>query len=169
MIALLALGLAAMTVCLALQAGAAAVASRHFATVAGRPLGPNPRLYVFRQFATLMLVLIAGNIVQVLVWALLYHTLDVLPDFETAAYFSGVTFTSLGYGDVVLPRQARLLAPLQAANGLIMFGISTALFFAAIDSVTRKWIAKRQLPQGDEAPGNLAARNPDIGHSIAPK
>lgn len=142
MILLLLLGLGVMTVCLALQAGAAAVASRYFAAIAGRPLGPNPRFYVFRQFATLMLVLMAGNLVQILVWAALYAALDAFPDFETAAYFSGVTFTSLGFGDVVLPRRVRLLAPLQAANGLIMFGISTAMFFAAIDSVTRKWINK---------------------------
>lgn len=165
MIALLAIGLATMTVCLAFQAGSAAVASRHFAAISGRPMGPHPRIYVFRQFATLMLVLMTGNIVQVLVWAALYDALDVFPDFETAAYFSGVTFTSLGFGDVVLPRQVRLLAPLQAANGLIMFGISTALFFAAIDSVTRKWIAKRQLDPGDKAPGykdDQSTKNHDI-------
>jgi hypothetical protein len=143
-IALLATGLAAMVVCLALQAAAAAFAARHFARVAGAPMGPHPRFYVYRQFATLMLLLMAGNIVQVLVWALLYVIIDVFPDFETALYFSGVTFTSLGFGDVVLPRQVRLLAPLQAANGLIMFGISTALFYAAIDSVTRKWIERRR-------------------------
>jgi CBS domain containing-hemolysin-like protein len=59
-------------------------------------------------------------------------------------YFSGVTFTSLGYGDVVLPRQVRLLAPLQAANGLMMFGISTALFIACVETVTRRWASRRQ-------------------------
>lgn len=139
MIVLLLTGLAVMIVCLALQAGAAAFASRHLAAVANRPLGPNPRFYVFRQFATLMLVLMAGNILQILAWAALYYAQDAFPDFETALYFSGVTFTSLGFGDVVLPRPMRLLAPLQAANGLIMFGISTAMFFAAIESVTRKW------------------------------
>jgi Ion channel len=42
-----------------------------------------------------------------------------------------VTFTSLGYGDVVLNGRMRLLAPLQAANGLMMFGITTAVFIAA--------------------------------------
>ena len=56
-------------------------------------------------------------------------------------YFSGVTFTSLGYGDMLLEGRIRLLAPLQAANGLNMFGITTALFIAAVQQVTAKWIA----------------------------
>ncbi|MDB5376462.1 MAG: hypothetical protein JWR00_908 [Rubritepida sp.] len=59
-------------------------------------------------------------------------------------YFSGVTFTSLGYGDVVLQGRTRLLAPLQAANGLMMFGITTALFIAAVQQATAKWIAARR-------------------------
>ena len=54
-------------------------------------------------------------------------------------YFSGVTFTSLGYGDVVLDGRMRLLAPLQAANGLMMFGITTALFIAAVQHAIGKW------------------------------
>ena len=82
-----------------------------------------------------------GNIVQVAFWALLYRLLGAFPDFETAMYFSGVTFTSLGYGDVVLDGGMRLLGPLQAANGLMMFGITTALFISAVQQVTAKWIA----------------------------
>jgi hypothetical protein len=148
MIALLAIGLGTIVVCLGLQAAATALAVRHFVAIADRPIGPLPRVYVFRQFAALMLMLMVGNIIQVLVWAGVYTTLSAFADFETSLYFSGVTFTSLGFGDVVLPRPLRLLAPLQAANGLIMFGISTALFFAAIDSVTRKWVNKR-VASGD--------------------
>jgi hypothetical protein len=71
MIALLSIGLATMVVCLAFQALAAALAARYFASIAGRPLGPRPRWQVFRQFAILMLVVMLGNILQVLVWALL--------------------------------------------------------------------------------------------------
>jgi hypothetical protein len=55
-----------------------------------------------------------------------------------------VTFTSLGYGDVVLDGRMRLLAPLQAANGLMMFGITTALFIAAVQQATANWAATRQ-------------------------
>jgi hypothetical protein len=144
MIALLAIGLVAMTVCLGLQAYTAVVAARYFTRVANHPLRPRPRRLLFRQFATLMLVLMLGNIVQILVWALLYQQFDAFADLETAIYFSGVTFTSLGYGDVVLPRELRLLGPLQAANGLMMFGVTTALFFAAVQAAIRKGVSANQ-------------------------
>ena len=88
-----------------------------------------------------MIVLMMGNIVQVALWALLYQLLGAFADFETAMYFSGVTFTSLGYGDVVLNGRMRLLGPLQAANGLMMFGVTTALFISAAQQVTAKWNA----------------------------
>jgi len=82
--------------------------------------------------ALLMLVLSIGSIVQMIAWALVYMALGQFGDFETALYFSGVTFTSLGFGDITLVGTARLLAPLQAANGLMMFGFSTAVLINAL-------------------------------------
>jgi len=140
-IAVIALGLLAMSACLALQALASVLAARYFARASRQPLGPKPWWGIFLQFSILMIVLMIGNIVQVAFWALLYSTLGAFEDFETAMYFSGVTFTSLGYGDVVLDGRMRLLGPLQAANGLMMFGITTALFIAAVQQVTAKWTA----------------------------
>ena len=141
MITVLVVGLLAMSVCLALQALASMRAARYFAWATKRPLGPKPWRSIFLQFSILMIVLMIGNIVQVAFWALLYRSLGAFEDFETAVYFSGVTFTSLGYGDVVLSGRMRLLAPLQAANGLMMFGVTTALFIAAVQHATAKWIA----------------------------
>jgi hypothetical protein len=71
-------------------------------------------------------------IVEGFIWALLYlynPLITSLPDVETAFYFSMVTFTTLGYGDVVLTGSWRMLASLQSANGVIIFGWSTALIF----------------------------------------
>lgn len=141
MITVLVVGLLAMSVCLALQALASMLAARYFARVTKQPLGPKPWRSIFLQFSILMIVLMIGNIVQVVFWALLYRSLGAFEDFETAVYFSGVTFTSLGYGDVVLSGRMRLLAPLQAANGLMMFGVTTALFIAAVQHATAKWTA----------------------------
>jgi hypothetical protein len=141
MITVLVVGLLAMSVCLALQALASMLAARYFARAIKQPLGPKPWRSIFLQFSTLMTVLMIGNIVQVAFWALLYRSIGAFEDFETAVYFSGVTFTSLGYGDVVLSGRMRLLAPLQAANGLMMFGVTTALFIAAVQHATAKWTA----------------------------
>jgi hypothetical protein len=143
MIAVIALGLLAMLACLALQVLASVFAARYFAQASKQPLGPKPLRGIFLQFSTLMIVLMIGNIVQVAFWASLYKLLGAFPDFETAMYFSGVTFTSLGYGEVLLEGRMRLLGPLQAANGLMMFGITTALFISAVQQVTAKWIAEQ--------------------------
>ena len=141
MIIVIFVGLLVMLACLALQVLASVLAARYFAQASKQPLGPKPLRGIFIQFSVLMIVLMIGNIVQVAIWGLLYKSLGAFEDFETAMYFSGVTFTSLGYGEVLLEGRMRLLGPLQAANGLMMFGISTALFISAIQQVTAKWIA----------------------------
>lgn len=128
---ILIVGVIATILCLGLQALAVVLCIRYLASRAGRAVPHGPRIALFRRYSLLMLLLMAGNVGQAMIWAALYRVLDALPDFETALYFSGVTFTSLGYGDVVLPPQVRLLAPLQAANGLMMFGITTAVFMSA--------------------------------------
>jgi hypothetical protein len=54
-------------------------------------------------------------------------------DFETAFYYSAQNYTSLGYGDVLPSEQWRLLGPLEAVNGLLAFGLSTAVLFAILN------------------------------------
>jgi hypothetical protein len=71
-------------------------------------------------------------------WAMLYlfnPLITALPDLETAFYFSMVTFTTLGYGDVTLTGEWRTLASIQAANGVIIFGWTTALIFYFIQHI----------------------------------
>jgi hypothetical protein len=64
--------------------------------------------------------------------------ITTLPDLQTAFYFSMVTFTTLGYGDVVLTGNWRTLASIQAANGMIVFGWTMALTFVFIQRVYNK-------------------------------
>jgi hypothetical protein len=68
---------------------------------------------------------------EVWLWALFYRLLDVLPDFETALYFSTVTFSTIGYGDIVPAAEWRLLASLEGVNGFLLIGWSTAYLVAA--------------------------------------
>lgn len=80
-------------------------------------------------------------VIEVWVWAVLYlynPEITSLPDLETAFYFSMVTFTTLGYGDVVLTGHWRTLASIQAANGVIIFGWTTALIFSFIQQIYAK-------------------------------
>jgi uncharacterized membrane protein len=140
-IRLLLLGFIAMLICLLLQALTLVVGARYFAHQARIPLGPHPRRTIFLQFAVLMTVLMAGIVVQVAIWAVIYRMLGAFDGFQSAIYFSGVTYTSLGYGDLLLTGRIRPLAPLQAANGLMMFAISTAAFISAVQQAIAKWSA----------------------------
>ena len=76
-------------------------------------------------------------------WATFYWGFGVLPDFETSMYFSLTSYTTLGYGDVVLPRQWRLIGPFEAAVGILMFGWSTGVMVAAI---SRMYSRRLQFP-----------------------
>ena len=80
-------------------------------------------------------------VIEAWIWALVYLQIPLittLPDLQTAFYFSMVTFTTLGYGDVVLTGNWRTLASIQAANGVIVFGWTTALIFVFIQRVYNK-------------------------------
>jgi hypothetical protein len=80
-------------------------------------------------------------VIEAGLWAVLYlfnPLITTLPDLETAFYFSMVTFTTLGFGDVVLTGQWRTLASIQAANGVIIFGWTTALVFYYIQHIYKE-------------------------------
>ena len=80
-----------------------------------------------------VLALMAIHSIEVWAYALAYLALGALGDLEAALYFSTVSFTSLGYGDIVLDRKWRLLGAIEAANGLLLFGWSTAFLISVID------------------------------------
>jgi hypothetical protein len=79
-----------------------------------------------------VLMMFLAALIETGIWAAVYLAVGAILDLETALYFSTVTFTTLGYGDVTLDVGWRLLAALQAANGTIMFGWTTALVMAVI-------------------------------------
>ena len=74
-------------------------------------------------------------VVEIAVWATAYLLAGAIEEVETALYFSTVTFTTLGYGDILLSQKWRLLAAFEAVNGIIMFGLTTALLIAAVQRV----------------------------------
>lgn len=98
----------------------------------------TPKAILVSVFTAWMFI---AMIVEALLWALLYlyhPAITTLPDLENALYFSVVTFTSVGYGDVVLTGDWRMLAALEGVNGVIMFGWTTALIFYVIQYVYRQ-------------------------------
>ncbi|PCI56120.1 MAG: K+ channel TrkA-N [Alphaproteobacteria bacterium] len=92
------------------------------------------RLILRRYWKVPLLVLVVlgiftAHIVEIWVWAVFYLYIEVLPDLESALYFSTTTFTTVGYGDVFLDKDWRLVSAFQSANGFILFGWSTAFIF----------------------------------------
>ena len=70
---------------------------------------------------------------EIAIWALFFLWAGCLPDAESALYFSGVTYATVGYGDVVLAQPWRMLGPIEGLTGILMCGLSTGLFFAIIN------------------------------------
>jgi hypothetical protein len=88
----------------------------------------------------IMLVMLAGNLVQIALWAGLFLAFGEFAIFATAFYHSVVNFTTLGYGDFVMSADRRLLGALEAANGVLMFGLTTGFLFALLwEPLDREW------------------------------
>jgi len=96
-----------------------------------RPVGLGPVRRAM-PVASIVLVMSLGSLAEAAVWAGAYLWLGAIDRPDDALYFSMVTLTTLGYGDIVLTAPWRLLAAFQAAIGIIMFGWTTALVFAAV-------------------------------------
>lgn len=75
---------------------------------------------------------LVAHLVEVALWAGIFLLCGEFGDFGTAYYHSAVNYTTLGYGDLVMSPQWRMLGPLEAANGVLMFGLTTAITFAVI-------------------------------------
>ena len=75
------------------------------------------------------------HLLEISVWAAFYLWQGCLPDAESAFYFSGVTYATIGYGDLVLPTPWRTLGPIEGLTGILMCGLSAGLFFAVVDKI----------------------------------
>ena len=131
------LGLVTMVFCLALQMVPLVMVLSAYQRRVESVLSAGPGVRVI-FLARLMLVLVIGNIVQVMIWAGLFVWLDEFSEFSEAVYHSAVNFATLGYGDIVMSEAHRLLGPIQAINGVLMIGVSTATLMAALQDMLRR-------------------------------
>jgi hypothetical protein len=86
---------------------------------------------------TRLLVVLAGwmillHLAEIFVWALVYVHAAAMPDLPSALYFSAVTYTTTGYGDLTLPPAWRLVGGVEALTGILMCGLSTGLFVSIV-------------------------------------
>jgi ion channel len=99
------------------------------------------------HFALLIVMLFAGivilHVAQTSLWAAFYYAQGLFSDFETSLYFSMVSFTTIGYGDVLLPRNWRLLGVIEGFSGVVLCGVSTGFIFAVINAMFQARLRQR--------------------------
>jgi hypothetical protein len=86
-----------------------------------------------------MLIMLAGNVIQMTLWAWLFLVCGEFEDFATAFYHSVVNFATLGYGDIVMSEKRRLLGALEAANGVLMFALTTGFLYTILSGLLQRY------------------------------
>ena len=132
MITRLLAGCCAMALCVIIHAGGLTWALRRHRerrTIAAMP-GFWPATWLFVRVALWVLLL---HLAEITLWASMYLWNGAMPDAASAFYFSAVTYTTVGYGDLVLPPPWRLDGGIEALTGILMCGWSTGFFFATVN------------------------------------
>jgi hypothetical protein len=105
-----------------------------------------------------MVVLFLGHLVQIALWAVPFRVFGEFDDFGTAFYHSAVNYASLGYGDIVMGGRWRLVGALEAASGVLMFGVTTATFFALMNGLIQKRYDREPATSRDRAGSETPGR-----------
>ncbi len=150
------IGLPTMLLCLIVQAAIAFWSVRYYvrqtlATTSPRKFGTG-----LRTLLIAMLAMVAGNFVQITLWGILFIWLGEFSELYEAVYHSAVNFASLGYGDIVMSKNWKLLGPLEAVNGVLMVGMSSAALMVILQQLIKTqrdeiFAAARQSIGDDEA------------------
>jgi Ion channel len=105
------------------------------ARIVGEKTASRQSLRLTAVMVAAVLVLMVAHFAEVLVWSLSYAVVGAAPEGTDRIYFAFVNYTTLGYGDVTPVERWRLLGPMTAMNGVLMFGWSTAVIFEVLQKV----------------------------------
>ncbi len=130
------LGSGILTLCAVIHVLAVALSLPLFKSLARIvPEGKHPVRRIIIFLLMTVAIVLGAHTVQIWGWAAIFMLVSDLPDVATSFYFSAVTYTTLGYGDVVLAESARIIATFCAVTGLLTFGISTAFMIGVLSKV----------------------------------
>ncbi|MFM4803980.1 ion channel [Aeromonas bivalvium] len=141
-------GLPTMLVCLALQAALTFRAVRFYIRQVHNNPNPGRLGRGVGPLLVVMVLLMLGNFAQIMLWGLLFLGLGEFELLYEAVYHSGVNFTSLGYGDIVMSTHWKLLGPLEAANGVLMFAMTGAALMAVLQALIKSQLNDRMHRPG---------------------
>ena len=114
-----------------------ALATRFIMFTANRMKKRTHHIFIYKEIwlSVFVLIMLFAAILEASGWSAIYHHLGATGSFEESLYFSIVTFTTLGYGDITLNSDWRILASIQAAAGILIFGWSTAIIVAVVQKL----------------------------------
>ena len=84
------------------------------------------------------LITATAHLIEITLWAVVLRGCGEVANFQQAIYLSAQNYTALGYGDIHLSERWQLLGPLEAVNGLLLFGLSTAIMFSVLSNLIAK-------------------------------
>ncbi len=134
------IGCVTMAICLSIQCFVVGIMFEILLSMERKQMIKTTLFGVSSLLVAILLIMFAGNLLQIILWAGLFYASGEFKDFVTAFYHSVVNFTTLGYGDLVMSDKRRLLGALEAANGVLMFGLTTSFLFVVLNELlNREW------------------------------
>ena len=132
-------GLPMMLLCLVVQVASLFWGVRYYVQHSTGDVRGQGFLSGIRPLVAVTLVMMLVNLVQIALWGGLFLWLGEFEQSYDAMYHSAVNFTSLGYGDVVMSRNRKLLGPLEAVNGVLMLGMTAAALMAIVQHMIKSY------------------------------
>jgi hypothetical protein len=130
-------GFSAMLACLFVQAAITFWSVRYYVRQSFNSAAPRKFITSISPLVVCMLAMLAGNFIQITLWGILFLWLGEFRELYEAVYHSAVNFSSLGYGDFVMSKDRKLLGPLEAVNGVIMLGMTSAALVVILQQLIR--------------------------------
>ena len=130
-------GFSLMLTCLIVQASVAFWSVRYYVRQSSSAAASHKFIASIRPLVVCMLAMLAGNFIQITLWGTLFLWLGEFKELYEAIYHSAVNFSSLGYGDFVMSKNRKLLGPLEAVNGVIMLGMTSAALMVILQQLIR--------------------------------
>jgi hypothetical protein len=137
------IGLPVMLLCLTLQAAFTFWSVRFYMRQSGPMAHGHGMIANVRPLLIVMIIMMLGNFIQIVIWGVLFIGLGEFSELYEAVYHSAVNFTSLGYGDVVMSARWKLMGPLEAANGVLMIGMTSAALMVILQQLIKGQFEER--------------------------
>jgi Ion channel len=135
---ILMIGFPMMIFCLLVQVATAYWSVRNFVRNMAHSLPGSGIVAECLPLVVAMLIMMAGNLVQIVLWGVLFVVLGEFDALLEAIYHSAVNYASLGYGDIVMSARWRLLGAMEALNGVLMLGMTSAALMAILQQIIRR-------------------------------